>query len=219
MQMLLAPSDDEQEPDVEAIFITPPEPNVISEEDSADEDEGGLLDNLGGRQLAADAKIRLVGRKYEIDKSVLGFVPTSKRKWIEGDLFSQPTDAFGKFSYDEYKGLTPADFFELFIDDETIQLLQEESEKYALFKNSPSPQIKKEEIKVEIAILILSGYNVLPGKKYYWDTKDDMHNELVANSIHRFIQIMKYLHIADNSKGASATDKMWKLRPMMDKEF
>ncbi|KAG5887401.1 hypothetical protein JTB14_001591 [Gonioctena quinquepunctata] len=41
------------------IFIEPPEANVETDEDSADEDDGGLVDNLNSRQLRAAAEIRL----------------------------------------------------------------------------------------------------------------------------------------------------------------
>lgn len=44
---------------VEKIFIEPPEAIVNSDEDSANEDEGGLVDNLSGRQLRSQAEIIL----------------------------------------------------------------------------------------------------------------------------------------------------------------
>ena len=43
--------------DVDVIFISPPDVNIGSDEDSANEDEGGLVDNLTGRQLLANAEI------------------------------------------------------------------------------------------------------------------------------------------------------------------
>ncbi|KAF2889695.1 hypothetical protein ILUMI_16478 [Ignelater luminosus] len=43
--------------DVKEIYIEPPEVNVNSDEDSADEDEAGLTDNLSGRQLTAGAEV------------------------------------------------------------------------------------------------------------------------------------------------------------------
>ena len=43
--------------DVDGIFISPPDVNMDSDEDSANEDEGRLVDNLTGRQLLANAEI------------------------------------------------------------------------------------------------------------------------------------------------------------------
>lgn len=50
------------------MFIVPPETTVNSDEDSANEDESGLIDNLSGRQLRSQAEIVLdnqqrIGRK------------------------------------------------------------------------------------------------------------------------------------------------------------
>lgn len=47
----------ESEIDVADIFIEPPEVNILSDEDSADEDDGGTVDNLTSRQLAANVEV------------------------------------------------------------------------------------------------------------------------------------------------------------------
>ena len=48
---------DQDDDDIEEIFIEPPDAAVISEEDSADEDASGLVDNLSGRQLRSHAEV------------------------------------------------------------------------------------------------------------------------------------------------------------------
>lgn len=97
-------------------------------------------------------------------------------------------------------------------------MLREEGESYAFFKNETIPQITPKEMKVFIGIFIITGYNILTGKKFYWDMKPDIHNLLVAEAMRRdrFIQIMRYIHAVDNMK-MSKTDKMWKLRPLNDR--
>ena len=50
--------DENEELEVDGIYIAP-QVNIDSDEDSADEDEGGLIDDLTGRQLRADAEIAL----------------------------------------------------------------------------------------------------------------------------------------------------------------
>ncbi|KAF6217180.1 hypothetical protein GE061_001534 [Apolygus lucorum] len=55
IDLLLADEDEVLERN---IFITPPEPNVFSDEDSGDEDEM-VIDNLSGRQLRAEAEVRV----------------------------------------------------------------------------------------------------------------------------------------------------------------
>ncbi|KAG5865420.1 hypothetical protein JTB14_004459 [Gonioctena quinquepunctata] len=44
---------------IEEIFIEPPDPNSLTDEDSADEDSGGALDNLSGRKQRSKVEIRL----------------------------------------------------------------------------------------------------------------------------------------------------------------
>ncbi|XP_067000883.2 uncharacterized protein [Anabrus simplex] len=63
-------ADDELGHQTEDIFIEPPDGNVDTDEDSANEDEGGMVHNLTGRQLRAAAETRLannerIGGDYE----------------------------------------------------------------------------------------------------------------------------------------------------------
>ncbi|KAJ8935750.1 hypothetical protein NQ318_000576 [Aromia moschata] len=62
-----------------------------------------------------------------------------------------------------------------------MKLLVDETRKYALFKNAPDPIITYEEIKCAVEILILSGYDVKPARRYYWDSKSDMGTQLSKN--------------------------------------
>ena len=54
--------------------------------------------------------------------------------------------------------------FESIFGDDILSLMVTESRKYALFLNCPNPKITLEEMKVFIGILIVSGYNMVPGK-------------------------------------------------------
>lgn len=51
-----------------------------------------------------------------------------------------------------------------------------ETRRYALFLNCPDPNISAEELRCFIAILYVSGYNNLPSKRHFWDSKNDMRN-------------------------------------------
>lgn len=76
------------------------------------------------------------------------------------------------------------------------------------------PNLTEDEIKCFIGILILSGYNVLPGRRFYWDTSLDMQTTMVRESMRRdrFEEIRRVLHCADNS--TINEDKYYKLRPL-----
>ena len=77
------------------------------------------------------------------------------------------------------------------------------------FLNMPDPKVTVDEMKVFLGILILSGYSVVPGKRLYWESAGDVRNELVYNDMRRkrFVQIMRFVHFADNTKPDMA-DKM-----------
>ena len=51
--------DENEELEVDCIYKASPQVNIDSDEDSADEDEGRLIDDLTGRQQRADAEIAL----------------------------------------------------------------------------------------------------------------------------------------------------------------
>lgn len=197
------------------IFIEPPEANVDTDEDSADEDDGGLADNLTSRQLRAPAEIRLrdndrvedelnltgsfAANNEEHEESLLIFDETNKwlkerrlqkgkliPKWEkDADFDIERMLSFPKPNYLRYSQMSVTDIFEQFFDYELIEHLQNETKKYALFLNCPDPQITCDEIRCFIAILFISGYNNLPSKRHYWDSGDDMKNIAVAQSMRR----------------------------------
>lgn len=224
---------------VAEIFIEPPDCGILSDEDSGEEDGGGLVDDLSGSQLRAGAEVvlsdgnRLGGYCNALDnEDVAPFSEEAKTytpgtvfespnfqkiTWIQGDFLPNQR-AFCETSYKSYKDKTPVELFEKFFDETIINIFVEESTKYALFLNCLDPKISREEIKCFIAILILTGYNELPGKRFYWDEGLDMRNEQVHNSMrrNRFLDICRFIHFADNNM-PDEQDRIWKLRPLMDK--
>ena len=66
-----------------------------------------------------------------------------------------------------------------------------------------------------IAILLLSGYNVLPRQKMNWKNSDDVKNKSVSNAMsrNRFEEIKSMSRCCDN-KQLDPDDKMSKVRPL-----
>lgn len=224
--------------DVEAIYIEPPDVNVLTDEESGDEDAEGDLNHLPPRQLLAGAEILLRNnsiidqldepcatasavKTFQDDNPCSKPKPVTKDKvqheWIQGSFQNVETN-FPKSDFSKYGTLSPVQLFELFFTNDLFDFLLLESTKYASFKNNPDPKITIQELRCAIAILILSGYNEKPGKRYYWDSQPDMGNPLVINSMrrNRFFEILKNLHCADNTQ-PDPEDKGWKIRPLMDK--
>lgn len=71
--------------------------------------------------------------------------------WIEGDL-ENGRHVFPDANYFQYENLSWADIFEMFFDNEIIEYLVEETQKYAIFLNQPDPKITAAEIKCFLAI-------------------------------------------------------------------
>lgn len=92
---------------------------------------------------------------------------TNKKRWIKGDF--EKTTKFRKHTdeFDKYSCFSPTELFELFFSDEVWDHILIETTRYALSINCPDPKITKAELKCFFGILIVSGYNVLPGKKFF----------------------------------------------------
>lgn len=106
------------------------------------------------------------------------------RKWTKRDL-SNSLPHFPDGDLSKYRDFSPYELLELFVDGGIFDMILGEIKRYALFKNQPDPVITKLELKVFFSVLILSGYNKLPGKIFYWDSGTDMRNEMVQAAIKR----------------------------------
>lgn len=182
----------------ENLYIQPPEPNILTDEDSADEDAGGLVDNLSGNQLRAFVDIELVSEgqvsaleeniyynaeSQQLDRDINFIFPEVQKPnfFKKGDL--EYNNVFPSQTFEQFSQLSPMQLFELFYTNDIIDFIIYESTLYSLSKNYNIRNITRNELRCFLAILILSGYNVLPGRKFYWDGNDDMTNYMVKNAM------------------------------------
>jgi len=107
--------------------------------------------------------------------------------------------------------------FEMFLDDQAVNLLIENTKKYAQLKSKHTFKITEAELKLFIAILFTSGYAQLPQRLLYWDQSSDVHNVAVSGAMtrNRFDEIMQFVHVADN-ENLPANDRMAKFRPLFN---
>lgn len=227
----------------------------MSDEDSGDEDGGGLIDNLSSRQLNAVAEVvfsnnQRLGAELDEDEIVINEVAEDvrnegadedrnegadeernegvvveevvhllqgERKWHCGGNNTVPLARFPDSDFSRYQDFSAVELFELFFDETLFDHIVVEIRKYALYKNVPDPNITKSELKCFIGILIISGYNTVPSFKLYWDTGVDTRNELIHGAMrrNRLKKIISLMHFED-MKNFSTTDKLWKLRPLLD---
>lgn len=88
-----------------------------------------------------------------------------------------------------------------------------------LFLNYPDPNMSMGELKGILDIIVVSGYNALPRKRFYWDSGTDMANEMFEQAMHcaRLVQIMHFIHCANNTEKLDHNDEMWKLKNIINK--
>lgn len=137
-------------------------------------------------------------------------------KWsVGGESVTQPAFTFP--NKPNYPGnMRAVDYFELFFDDTIIEMIMHACTEYCLSKNLPDINLSKVELRAFFAILILSGYNRLPGKPMYWSLDKDLGNEAVAQTMRRdrFDDIMQALYFLSNTD-LDQSDKYAKLRPVI----
>lgn len=212
----------------------------MSDEDSGDED-GGTINNLSQRQLLAEAVATAFegGERQEIgieeDDSSDDELPlkrpvtarsrkqppqaTKSRKWSQSDLPSTVSSKYEwavenpAFLRNEW---SPTGMFELFFDEEIIELIVNNTMKYARQKGNHTFTTTNNEMRSFLAILLLSGYSSLPRRRMYWQQEDDVMNVAVSSVMarNRFEEILQYLHVADNMC-LGAGDKVAKVRPLL----
>jgi hypothetical protein len=124
---------------------------------------------------------------------------------------------FPSQTFEKYSQLSPVQLFELFFTDDIIDFIIYELTLYSLSKNYNIRKISRNELQCFLIILIIFGYNVLPGRECYWDGNDDMANYMVRNAMRRdrFIEIARIMHCGNNKD--MNHDKLFKLRSLMNK--
>ncbi|KRY10351.1 PiggyBac transposable element-derived protein 3 [Trichinella patagoniensis] len=112
--------------------------------------------------------------------------------------------------------LTPLEVWFKVFTDEMIDHITFQSNLYAHREcNNRAFTVSPQEIRQFIGVILLSGYNCQPEAKYYWSTQPDMgaQGAISCMSRNRFMEIKKYLHLADNQKLVKG-DKMSKVTPL-----
>ncbi len=123
-------------------------------------------------------------------------------------------------------GSDPLQLFSLFFDDNVINLIVREANRYA--STIPSTQRSRrqwsttpEEIRAYLGFSILMGINHLPEIRDYWSTSPLLHYSPIADRISRdrFEEVTRYLHFVDNdtlpSRGELGFSRIQKVQPIL----
>ena len=117
------------------------------------------------------------------------------------------------------QNMTPVGLFEQFFDDDVIVFIVNMSNLYTnKDKGKQEFKTNASEIRLFIAMLLLTGHSPLPRRKLYQENSSDIHNAAMSNAIsrNRFEEILLLiLHLSDNIN-LDKQDKMTKIRPFND---
>ncbi|GFS05019.1 PiggyBac transposable element-derived protein 3 [Elysia marginata] len=114
------------------------------------------------------------------------------------------------------KSLSPVLTFDLLFDNDVIDHILRETEKYAIEKGDHAFSITRDKFKLFLSILLISGYNPVLRRSMYWEQKEDVYNKAVSEAMSRndFDQILKYVHLASN--GNLERSKLAKVTPLIN---
>ena len=102
-------------------------------------------------------------------------------------------------TYPLLKDKQPVELFEFVCGKDVLELIVVESNRYAAQNGAYNFNLMKEELKVFLATLILSGYHTLSKQALYWCRDENIGVPLIQqkHSQNRFQAIKQCLHLAD----------------------
>lgn len=221
------------------VIIIPPDPDEMTDEDEINENE---VEEEIIREVAGTYEIHqeddddtahendnaaVHGEDADVVASSVSKAKKKGKKIIEckwektSPKYSEEMQRPSANSYDTLNGYaekTVEEMFELMFSNDLIDYIIEQSILYARQKKDQTFIIDRNEFKVFIGILLVSGYHKLPQEDMYWEQLPDAGVPLVNNAMSRarFREVKKYLHLSDNTN-IDKSDKMAKLRPYLNK--
>lgn len=219
------------EDDVRSIIIIPPD-NQGDVTDEEDANENKKPDDFP-HDVAGEVEVDYDENTFQEETDGSGAPTTSsyppikkqkleKASWNENDDYFQPIDVEGLETSahdfrDTYADFSPINIFKTFLNDEIMNLLVLETNRYASQHNRHDVIVTEDDIFKFIGILILSGYHSMPQQWMYWSSDEDIGLPLVKDTMakNKFKAIKQYLHLANNDT-LDNSDKLAKIRPFYD---
>lgn len=160
-------------------------------------------------------------------KSISNSVSTST--WSNITTETCPFDLFTKnptLNINSNIVKSPLEIFEMFIDDEILDLIVRETNTYACqqLKKGHSAKSRvqtwcetsKEEIRKFFGVLLAMGLISAPSVSNYWSKDPIFHNEFISSVMarDRFFLLLKFIHFADNER-AETTNRLYKIENLL----
>lgn len=219
----------------------PDDPSVHHSDLDYGSDSEGEQTNLSDRSMDVDDPMPtgsnlIQQRQDESEDEIIVTKDDEVIIWhaVEGNLNTfnfRPNENPGLSQYARQKLVsnTPFEFYSLFLDDEILDLIISETNRYAeqriisgILKESVPRYLQswydttKDEILTFLGIVLWMGLDQKPKLRNYWSTNPMYKCELSkAMSRNRFEAILSCLHVANNET-AVLTDRLAKLKPLID---
>lgn len=207
------------------IIIIPPDVNSLTDEEHFDDNEVAMNDVVDvPHEVCGTFKILKSSGADNTSKPN----PSKKRKETPPKWKSKMHPNYNDVPINEkqkcvaqlvenYGGTNMLQCFLLFFDDTVINLIIDNSNKYATYCNRHNLSLGKSDLLKFIGIMILTGYHSLPKIENYWSKDEDKEIILVRKTMlkNKFKNIKQNLHLSDN-KNLDFTDKFAKLRPVFN---
>ena len=130
--------------------------------------------------------------------------PRDQWEWEEEprSFNSKAQAIFPEANHTRFKTMSPTDLFDLMFDDSLLTLIATKSNEYSMTKFGTQASITAEDIKVFLAILLLSSYNKVTDYKLYWVNSEDTENRMIKTAMarDRFLIIKRCFHLGDDTE-------------------
>ncbi|CAF4639714.1 unnamed protein product [Rotaria socialis] len=185
----------------------------ISDRSSTNNSEESSSKESESEENESEEKVENNNRKSKKRKTL----HWTKRNFVTpaadfGDNLSPPPDN------DE---LEPIDYFHFMLGKQSISLLTNQSNLYSVQKDPNKPvRISETEMAQFIGILMMTGIYAFPEQRFFWSSTTRVECISSVMSRDRFLEIKKYLHVADNSvqldRDDPNFDRAHKVRPLLN---
>lgn len=154
--------------------------DVNGPEVEEEEDETPVASSSSGRPRKSTSKPRKENKRPRTDD---GMKPKWSRKQnyrFDKTPFDDTATSY-KALYEQIGAMNPTQLWEMFIENEMLELLVSSSNQYAAANNCLSFVTTTTEMKTFLGVLYITGFHTLPQTHRYWSNRDSLGCEMIKN--------------------------------------
>lgn len=169
------------------------------------------------KKTSQNKRKQLVTDKQSLKKKK---IPKPVYDWKKTQFVEPDTEWKSSIPPPPEEEMSPIEYFKMFIPDDVIKMICDQTNIYAHQKTGTTLNVKPEEIEAYIGILLYTGIVPMAQCRLYWS--NECRFPPIANSMsrNRFEAIRRYFHLNDNTKQKPSNhedhDKLYKVRPLLE---